>query len=150
MTERCIIKKRKRGVAYIEIERKDSCGGCNICSFNNKKSIVVPAVCEIEASVGQYVNVEMPTRSVGAASLLIYALPLLLCVIGAVCGYLCGEWWLQPVLAAVGLAIGIACAVCVDRAYRKRSGVLPKVVAIADTGADVAQTHYDEKAVKGE
>lgn len=139
MIERCVVKKVRRGVAYIEISRGDKCDGCKICSFNNKKTIVVPAVCDIEVEVGQHADVEMPTRSVGAASLLIYALPLLLTALGAVVGYLCGRWWLQPTLAAAGLVIGIACAVAVDRAYRKRSGVLPKVVAAVNASSDAEQ-----------
>lgn len=138
MTERCVIKKVKRGLAYIEITRNEKCDGCKMCSFNNKKSIVVPAVCKIPVEIGREAVAEMPTRAVGAASLLVYALPILFIALGALVGYACGKWWLQPILAAVGLVSGLICAVVIDRAYRRRSGVLPTVLEMIEERSDLS------------
>lgn len=129
MTELCTVKKIKRGTVYVEISRTDKCDGCKVCAFNGKKSVVVPTVCGIAVAVGDSVEVEMPTRSAGIASLSIYALPLLFMVIGAAIGLL-GDWRLQMSLAAAGLVIGLACAWFTDRLYRKKSGVLPSVLRI--------------------
>ena len=131
MTEICTVKKVRRGGVYVELTRKDECDGCKMCAFNNKKSIVVPAACTIDVTVGQTVEVEMPTRSPGAASLLIYAVPLLLILIGALAGYAGGLWW-QIGLSATGLIIGLAVAYAIDRAYRKKSGMIPTVTRIVD------------------
>lgn len=135
MTELCTVKKIKRGYAYVELIRSEKCAGCGVCSFNNKKSIVVPAKCDIPVEVGKRVQVEMPTVSAGAATLLIYAVPLALMLVGALIG-LVGEWWLQLTLAAVGLAAGLLCAHLIDRAYRKKAGVLPKVTAVAECASE--------------
>ncbi len=135
MTEVCTVKKVKRGVAHIVIERKDECNGCKICSFNNKNSMTVPALCDIPVTVGEKVVVEMPTRAVGAGSLSIYAVPVLLMLIGALIG-LVGSVWLQIGLCAAGLALGFVAAFLIDRAYRKKSGVMPRVVRSATGDTD--------------
>ncbi len=129
MTERCIVKKVRRGYAYIELNRSDKCEGCGICAFNKRKSLTVPAVCNIPVSVGDSVTVEMPTRSVGAGALLIYAIPLALMLAGVLIG-LVGGMWLQIGLCAAGLALGLFCAFVLDRLYRKKSGVLPTVTTV--------------------
>lgn len=131
MKELCTVKKIKRGTVFVEIERTDKCDGCKMCSFNKRKSITVPAVCDIKVDVGQKVEVEMPTAAVGGAALLIYAVPLVLMLAGVLIG-LVGEWWLQLVLCASGLAVGLVCALLIDRAYRKKAGVLPRVSGIVD------------------
>ncbi len=127
MLEQCTVKKIKRDIAYVEIRRSDKCDGCKICAFNKRNSITVPALCDMPVEVGQTVTVEMPTKSVGSAALLIYALPLLGILIGAIIG-LCGEWWLQLIIAAVGMALGLVLVVPIERMYRKKSGVLPVVI----------------------
>lgn len=134
MTETCTVKKVKRGVAYIELKRKDECNGCKICSFNNKKSMTVPALCDVEVCVGDTVTVEMPTQSVGGGALMIYALPILTMLVGALIG-LAGGMWLQIGLCAGGLALGLVGAFLIDRAYRRKAGVMPKVLKISN-GAD--------------
>lgn len=134
MNEFCKVKKVKRGYAYVELVKSEKCAGCNVCSFNNKKSIVAPAKCDIPVEVGQTVEIVMPTKSAGAATLLIYAVPLALMLAGALIG-LIGEWWLQLTLAVIGLSIGLLCAHLIDRAYRKKAGVLPCVIAVV-TAAD--------------
>lgn len=141
MTEKCVVKKVKRGYAYIELTRSDKCESCGICAFNKKKSITVPAVIDRAVSVGDVVAVEMPLKSVGAASLLIYAVPLALMLIGALIG-LVGGVWLQVGLTAAGLIAGLLFSFVLDRIYRKKSGVLPKVTAVigrAEHSADPAK-----------
>ena len=143
MTELCEVKRVKRGTAYVELVRSDKCDGCNMCAFNKKKSMVVPTVCEIAVEVGQTVVVEMPTRSVGAAALLIYALPLLFMVIGVLIGLL-GGVWLQVGLCAAGLAIGLLCAFFIDKAYRKKAGVLPKVLRVVEKSETTDAAEHTE------
>lgn len=135
MTERCTVKKVKRGYAYIELNRSEKCEGCGICAFNKRKSLVVPAVCDTVVSVGDQVTVEMPTKSVGADALLIYAIPLALMVIGAIIG-LVGGLWLQIGLCAGGLILGLLTAFVLDKVYRKKSGVLPVVQSVIPKDED--------------
>ncbi len=131
MIELCEVKRVKRGTAFVELVKTDKCDGCNMCAFNKRKSMLVPTQCDISVEVGQTVEVEMPTRSVGAAALLIYAIPLLFMVVGVLIG-LVGGVWLQVGLCAAGLAAGLLCAFLIDGAYRKKSGVLPKVLRVVD------------------
>ncbi len=130
MREISTVKKVKRGCVYIELTRTERCDGCQMCAFNKRKSMTVPARTEISVNAGERVIVEMPTRAVGAGALAIYAIPLLLMVAGALIG-LIGELWLQIVLCAVGLALGLLCAFIIDKAYRRRKGILPTIVAKA-------------------
>lgn len=138
MRELCTVKKVKRGCVYIELTRTEKCDGCRMCAFNKRKSMTVPARTEIDVRAGDRVIAEMPTRSVGAGALAIYAIPLLLMVVGALVG-LVGEPWLQMTLCAAGLALGLLCAYLIDKAYRRRDGVLPTVVARANA-AETAET----------
>lgn len=135
MRELCTVKKVKRGCVYVELTRTEKCDGCQMCAFNRRKSITVPARSEIEVRAGDRVIAEMPTRAVGAGALAIYAIPLLLMVAGALIG-LIGEQWLQITLCAVGLALGLLCAFIIDKVIRRRKGVLPTVVAKAEASAD--------------
>ena len=59
-------------------------------------------------------------------------------LIGALVG-LVGEWWLQLTLAAAGLALGLLCAHLIDRAYRKKAGVLPRVVAVINGAGEATE-----------
>ena len=130
MIEECVVKRVRRGYAYIELNRTEKCDGCNLCSFNSKKSLVVPAKCEIDGvTVGSRVIAEMPTESVGAAPLLIYAIPIILLFVGAMIG-LVGGLILQISLAAAGLCLGLAAAFVIDRIYRKKTGVIPTITAL--------------------
>ena len=83
MREICTVKKVKRGCVYIELTRTERCDGCQMCAFNKRKSMTVPARTEISVDAGERVIVEMPTRAVGAGALAIYAIPLLLMVAGS-------------------------------------------------------------------
>ncbi len=145
MLERCSVKKVKRGVAYIELVRSEKCDGCNMCSFNKKKSMTVPALCDADVRPGDIVSVEMPTKSVGAAALAIYAIPIVLMLLGALIGIV-GGVWLQVGLVGAGLAAGLFAAFLIDRAYRKKAGVMPRIVAVLeksgaiDTSDAVAKT----------
>ncbi len=139
MTDVCTVKKIKGKLIYVELTRGDKCDGCKICAFNKRAKMVVPAVSEIPVRVGERVVAEMPTVSVGAGSLLIYAVPLLMTVIGALIG-LVGGLWLQVGLGAAGLVIGILCAWLIDRLYRRREGVLPKIIALCENSDDGENT----------
>lgn len=148
MTEYTVVKKIKRGTVYIELNRSEKCDGCKICSFNNRKTIVVPTVCDIKVDVGNTVEVEMPTRSVGGASLLIFALPLLSMLVGALIG-LVGEWWLQLSLCGAGLVVGLVLAYVLDRVYRKKIGVLPKVIRKVDISNNAEKNEIDSQSSDG-
>lgn len=131
MTEKGTVKKKKRGIAYVQIARTEKCDGCKACAFGKNGTITMPALCDAKVSVGDVVNVEMPQKQAGAVALLIYALPLILLTVGALIG-LVGEWWLQCTLAAAGLALGLICIVPIERRYRKSSGAMPIVTGISE------------------
>ncbi len=141
MTECGVVKKVKRGIAFVEIERNEKCDGCKMCAFGNRSKITMPSVCEIAVEEGQTVSMEMPDRPIGAVALSIYAVPLLTTVLFALIG-LAGTWQLQISLAAAGLVLGLAAVVPIERLYRRKSGALPKVISVivADENATHVQT----------
>ncbi|MCH5163358.1 MAG: SoxR reducing system RseC family protein [Clostridiales bacterium] len=147
MTDVCTVKKIKGKLVYIELTRGEKCEGCQVCAFNKRESLVVPAVSNVEVHPGETVIAEMPTESVGVGSLLIYAVPLLLTVVGALIG-LVGGLWLQVGLAAAGLGLGFLSAWLIDRAYRRREGVLPRIVGHYKQEQVQSTTDTDEN--KGE
>lgn len=127
MLERCVVKKIKRGTVYVELRRSDKCEGCKMCAFGKQDVLVLPTVCDRSVTAGEEVTVKMPTQSAGAAALLIYALPLLGILIGALIG-LVGEWQLQLSLAAAGLVAGLVAIVPLEHVYRRKAGILPVVI----------------------
>ncbi len=129
MTEVCTVKKVGKRYAYIELVRSGKCDGCKICSFNKRDKLTVPAVADINVAKGDTVVAEMPTKSVGIGSLLIYILPLALMIIGALIG-LTGGVWLQVGLSGGGLCLGLVGAIPLDMLYRRRAGVLPRIIQV--------------------
>ncbi len=146
MTEICTVKKVGKCGVYVELKRNERCENCKICAFNRKNTLVVPAKSDIAVNVGDTVVAEMPTVSVGAGALLIYALPILFIVLGALIG-LSGGLWLQVGLAAAGLVIGLIAAWLIDRAYRRRDGVIPRIVGLYD---ETRSAQLDERDAQTE
>lgn len=129
MIERGTVKKTARGIVYIELGKKVECEGCKLCAFGKSDSVIIPAACEKDVRAGQTVAVDIPDEPKGNAPLLIYAIPLLTMLAGALIG-LVGQWWLQLTLSAVGLILGALILVPIDRAYRRRPGAVAKVTEI--------------------
>ncbi len=154
MTESCRVKKVRRGIIYVELNKSQKCDGCKMCAFGKNNTIVMPALCDLPVQVGQTVTVRMPIQSAGNAALLIYAVPLLTMLIGALIG-LVGEWQLQLGLAAAGLVVGLAAIIPIERLYRKKSGALPVVIAdISEPAcaqdADAGERQTNENTDNGE
>ncbi len=144
MIELCTVKKVSGKYCYIELVRNEKCESCKVCAFNRKEKIVVPAACGIAVEAGDTVECEMPTVSVGVGALLIYAIPIALILIGALIG-LAGGVWLQIGLAGGGLVLGLAAALVIDRAYRRRPGVIPAVIRKVQSERRLAANDGSEK-----
>ena len=130
MREICTVKKVKRGCVYIELTRTERCDGCQMCAFNKRKSMTVPARTEISVDAGERVIVEMPTRAVGAGALAIYAIPLLLMVARAHRAY--------------------RRAVVTDRALRSRARAWAAVRVYHRQGLQAAKRHTADDSRQGE
>lgn len=74
--------------AKVSLPRKEGCAGCGKCSFAaGGGSMVLEADNDAGGRVGDEVEVNLPFRDPLRASLLIFGLPLLALLVGAIAGY---------------------------------------------------------------
>lgn len=76
--------------AQVSISRGPKCGGCasvHMCGMFGKQEIVVTALNPVGASKGQTVCVSFKVESQVRASFVLYLIPLIALVIGALIGY---------------------------------------------------------------
>ncbi|MDO9064049.1 MAG: SoxR reducing system RseC family protein [Sulfuricella sp.] len=89
-----VVVKIEQAVAYVQAERKSSCGGCSesscgtsvLANFFGQKTPLYRASNEAGAKVGDRVVVGMNESALFKGTLLLYLFPLLLLFVGAVAG----------------------------------------------------------------
>ena len=76
------------GKAKVSLPRKEGCAGCGRCSFAvGGKNMLLEAENDAGGRPGDEVEVNVPSRDPLQASLLIFGLPLLAFLVGAIIGY---------------------------------------------------------------
>jgi sigma-E factor negative regulatory protein RseC len=88
------------------------------------------------ARVGDRVEVLIPGRRRLAAGLVVFGLPVLFGIAGAIIGSLAGSDAGTGIGLAVGLAAGFAAALLVNRLVGRRRDLLPRVVRIMKPAAN--------------
>ncbi len=139
MTELCTVKKVKKRVAYVELERSEKCEGCKGCAlFGSRKKRVVAALCDIEVPTGARVVIETPTKISPFASIGVFLFPLLGMILFASVGVAAtggkAPWWVTAILCAAGLAVGLTAVFIIDKIIRRIPGYAPKVLRAAGDG----------------
>lgn len=136
MTERGVVTKVKGGKATVEFDRKSACDSCHMCAVTKdgmKVKIVIDN--DLDARVGDVVNVGMGERFVLTAAFIVYIIPLVLVGVGVGIGSLLSEL-AQALLAVGGLVVGFAIAFLLDRfVIRKRKGFAPRMTEICAPAA---------------
>lgn len=131
MTERGVVTKVKGNRATVEFDRKSACDSCHMCAVTRdgmKVKIVIDN--ELDAVVGDVVDVAMGERFVLTAALIVYIIPLVLVGVGIGVGSLLGEL-AQVLFALGGLVVGFGVAILLDRCViRKKKGFAPRMTAI--------------------
>lgn len=129
MTEVAKVVKVKGKRAFVLIEQTAKCEGCKMCSFNRNKQLIVPIENTLDAAVGDSVELLMPERAPVGASFIMYVVPLVLMLIGALLGSLI-NLYAQIGMAFGFLALGFLPAYFIDKYYAKKRGFSPSMVRI--------------------
>lgn len=126
-----VIKLNKNGYCVVSFDRKSACDQCHMCvASKNGKKVELTVENTVQAQVGDYVEVTMGDSAVLASSAIVYLIPLFTVALGAVAGYFINEI-AQLILAAVGLAAGLAAAVLMGRVFKKKKGYSPVITKLA-------------------
>jgi len=146
--EEGIVKEATSKKAVIRIMKTsacDHCGSRSSCHVLSDREMVVEVSNDLQAKVGDHVELRVPPGSLLKLSLLVYFLPVALLVIGA---YVGGAWakslGIQPTVASIvgaGLAMGIAFYVLrwFDREERARGDYRPRMTRILFSEASSPQ-----------
>ena len=140
MEERAqIIRLLPKNMAEVELRGHSACTACGKCAFGQKKQIRYEVKNPINAQVGDLVTLEMETKSLLSAVLIIYLLPL----INLLIGYGLGSWinsrfkiWPGEGLAILsgflfmGLTFGLIRIL--DQRLAKKSNFRPRIKTIVD------------------
>ena len=124
------VKEKKGDTLRVCFERPEACEGCKGCAKGLLPKQELLSVYG-QAEVGDIVDVRMPEAQTLKASMLVYAVPLVLLLAGLAGGYaLHLSDGLTLLLALAGLALGYAAVKTVDRRLRAQDRWRPAVVNV--------------------
>lgn len=131
ITEECSVIKTNGDKVVIELVRQPKCDGCKACAFNKRNRLRMTANSEIKCVAGDRVVVEMPSKTVAGAWLILFVLPLILMLV-AVLITAQMRWYVQVLSIVAALALGLAAVILSDRIIRSRTEYLPTVKKIVN------------------
>ena len=113
--EEGIVEKTSKRKAFVQIQQSSSCATCSSrdsCDITSeKKKIVIEVANDLQATIGDRVEISMPGSSLLQLSLLVYLLPVVALIAGACLGAaIANKFDMDATLASVvfgGLAIAI-------------------------------------------
>jgi len=105
ITEEGVVQQIAATRAFIIINRSSACAGCHsksACLPSDTKEMIVEAINDINAQVGDRVQVSVPTSSLLKATFLVYFVPVLALVAGAITGSnVAPSLQIDPTLASI-------------------------------------------------
>lgn len=123
--------------AKIHFLRGSACAHCGACLTVGDSEMEISLPNTLNAKVGDRVSVDLSAKRVVQASLLAYAVPLLLLIAGVLVGSRIADW--------VGLVLGIAaCGIgylilrVVERTNRNKQSFQPRMERILEDGEELA------------
>ncbi len=109
MTEETGIVKEIDGImAKVAVQKKDACDGCSAqdaCSSSNDEEAVLEAINAAKAEVGQTVKISMKPMTYLKGTMLVYGMPLVLFLAGAVAGQKIGEEYFRETSSELVAAV---------------------------------------------
>jgi positive regulator of sigma E activity len=123
-----VIKVHGPGLCEVRVRRSASCGEqCGSCRrLCETPDVDVLAINTLGAAPGDRVLIEGSRTLLLAA--LVYLAPILLFFIG---------WFIHPLAGGIGILLGVAGVMIVNRFLQERGGVTAKVVSIIDKCSDI-------------
>ena len=114
------------GMAEISVPRKSACGhDCEECAGCGVSGASVRAVArnDARAEVGQKVVVESSNKRLYGVMLLVYAVPIVLFLIGYFASYALPSEGLRYAVAIAAFCLGIVPAILYDRKLKREGGL---------------------------
>ncbi len=144
MTERGVVVKLKGKKATVQFDRRTACDSCHMCATTRdgmKVQIVIDN--ELNANIGDFVEVQMGEQFVLTAAVIVYIIPLILVGIGIGVGSVLSQ--LAQILMSIGgLVLGFVVAFLLDRfVIRKKKCFSPTMTAICTSQTVVQSSNTD-------
>ena len=139
ISEQGVIKEIRHKKAFIRIQSNSACDHCEsrgACHLISDKEMMIEVPNDLDAQVGDLVDVSLPTQSFIKISLLVYLLPVVSLIIGAYTGeILAPSFHVQPTIASIiggGFAVGITIYVLkkIDRVVKMKDTYQPRMTRI--------------------
>lgn len=89
ITEEGIVQQVEPAKAFILINRSSACAGCHsqsVCQPPEQKEMIVEAINDVNARVGDRVQISVPAVSLLKATFIVYFVPVLALILGAIAG----------------------------------------------------------------
>ena len=128
MTQIATVERILRGgKAEVSVPRKSACGhdceSCSGCGMTGSSTYAV-ALNPIGAQVGQKVVVESSNKRLYGVMLLVYAVPVVLFLIGYFASYAAASEGVRYGIAIAAFCLGIVPAILYDRRIRRMGGLV--------------------------
>lgn len=126
-------------MATVKIRRGISCDSCTACGMAKDQSEISFRIAnDLNAQIGDWVELELESKSLIKASLIVYLLPLIALILGVVGGYaIAGQFSGNPDLyGAIGgilfTALSFLGIRAMDPILRKNGDYSPKMISIVN------------------
>ncbi|SHM52457.1 positive regulator of sigma(E), RseC/MucC [Caldanaerovirga acetigignens] len=87
MREKAIVVSKKGNKAEVEVIRTSACAKCKACSLGSEKKVIkVWVQNDVNADVGQVVEIEIENRALISATFIMYVIPLVSFLLGVILG----------------------------------------------------------------
>jgi sigma-E factor negative regulatory protein RseC len=87
LREKAIVASKKGNKAEVEVIRTSACAKCRACSLGSEKKVIkVWVQNDVNANVGQVVEIEIENRALISATFIMYVIPLVSFLLGVILG----------------------------------------------------------------
>lgn len=129
MLEQGKVTRVNGNIAWVEIDESSRCAGCGACSQAVSGKMILEAINDDHAQVGDRVEVEKSAATTGLAMLLVFGLPSGFLTVGIILGSLISEM-IAIITGIFALGISFYCLHLFDRYFGKRTEFKSRITRI--------------------
>lgn len=134
MIEIGVVDKIKKNYATVVFPRKQACENCKMCMKNRSEmSVFVIVDNELDAKIGDKVEVELGNRDILKSAFYVYLIPVILITLSFVILYAQAEW-VQIIGVCVSALLSFGIIVLIDKYNKKNNRNRIKMIKIIDEG----------------
>lgn len=134
-----------KGWAEVVTRRRDACGDCgagHCCTaFTGRSKMLIKALNRVGANKGDLVVIDLASGNVIQSAVILYVIPVLGLIFGAVIGSTLDPGWpfkgtdASTLFTFLGLALGFSLTVLISRHLSKKRQFTPVITRILEAGA---------------